>query len=202
MPETQLTAEPPTQTDGHGSSGSRLIRGVLITALGGTLWGLNGTLSKYVMETYAVDPLWFACVREFFACWLFLAAAAIPIADTSHRHSPAHVPFSHLRHGNWCHFALAGLLPRSIKWTNSGTATVLQALSMPLVLIFVCIKGGDSLGAETRGLVLAATAPILSRPVATPQILPCLSRIYLGHALRSSSYGTDHLPGSSHATLG
>ncbi len=163
MPETQLTAEPPTQTDGHGSSGSRLIRGVLITALGGTLWGLNGTLSKYVMETYAVDPLWFACVREFFACWLFLAAAAI----TDRRHLTQALSSSRALLGIFGMAIGVILLSQvsyleAIKWTNSGTATVLQALSMPLVLIFVCITGRRlPRRRELVGLVLAATGTYL-----------------------------------------
>ena len=52
-------------------------RGIVATLVGGTFWGLNGTVSKWLMDTYAIDPLWLVCLRELAACWLFLAAAAV-----------------------------------------------------------------------------------------------------------------------------
>ena len=55
----------------------RIRRGIVATLVGGTFWGLNGTVSKWLMDTYAIDPLWLVCVRELTACWLFLAAAAL-----------------------------------------------------------------------------------------------------------------------------
>ena len=54
----------------------RIRRGIVATLVGGTFWGLNGTVSKWLMDTYAIDPLWLVCLRELTACWLFLAAAA------------------------------------------------------------------------------------------------------------------------------
>ena len=55
----------------------RVRRGVVATLVGGTFWGLNGTVSKWLMDAYAIDPLWLVCLRELTACWLFLAAAAV-----------------------------------------------------------------------------------------------------------------------------
>ncbi|MCI1998097.1 MAG: DMT family transporter [Olsenella sp.] len=128
------------ETRGQQARKPSLMRGVILTLAGGTLWGLNGTLSKVLMGTYGVDPLWLACARELTACWLFLAVAGT--------HSPSRLKGC-LRSGR----ALLGVASvgicsillsqvaylEAIDWTNSATATVLQSLSVVIVMLFVCL---------------------------------------------------------------
>ena len=121
----------------------RVRRGIVATLVGGTFWGLNGTVSKWLMEAYAIDPLWLVCLRELTACWLFLAAAA---ATSRGREQLA---------GVWRHprdlLAILGVslgailfsqvaYLEAIDWTNSATATIMQSLGMVLVLVYVCVK--------------------------------------------------------------
>ena len=121
----------------------RVRRGIVATLVGGTFWGLNGTVSKWLMDAYAIDPLWLVCLRELTACWLFLAAAA---ATSRGREQLA---------GVWRHprdlLAILGVslgailfsqvaYLEAIDWTNSATATIMQSLGMVLVLVYVCVK--------------------------------------------------------------
>lgn len=118
-------------------------RGIVATLVGGTFWGLNGTVSKWLMDTYAIDPLWLVCVRELFACWLFLAAAALTARGREQLAGVWRSPRDLL--------AIAGVslgailfsqvaYLEAIDWTNSATATIMQSLGMVLVLAYVCIK--------------------------------------------------------------
>lgn len=117
-------------------------RGIVATLVGGTFWGLNGTVSKWLMDAYAIDPLWLVCVRELCACWLFLAAAAVTARGRSQLagvlRSPrdllviAGVSFAAIL------FSQVAYL-EAIDWTNSATATIMQSLGMVLVLIYVCL---------------------------------------------------------------
>ena len=123
------------------SERSRVRRGMLFTVVGGALWGLNGTAAKFLMDTYAIDPLWFACLRELTACWLFLGMAwmrnreKLVGAVTSPKAlvSILGVSLSAIL------FSQVAYL-EAIDWTNSATATVLQSLSMVGVLCYVCVK--------------------------------------------------------------
>ena len=45
----------------------RMMAGIACTLVGGVLWGVNGSVSKILMEQYDASPMWVACVREIFA---------------------------------------------------------------------------------------------------------------------------------------
>ncbi len=55
----------------------RMAVGIACTLVGGVLWGVNGSVSKILMEQYGASPMWVACVREIFAGLVFLACGAI-----------------------------------------------------------------------------------------------------------------------------
>jgi drug/metabolite transporter (DMT)-like permease len=151
--------------DGRGGAGAHdnIWRGIAFTLLGGTLWGINGTLSKVLMEGYGVEPLWIATVRELTACWLFLIAA--------HLRSPERLR-AVLRDGR----ALLSILVtaigcilfsqvaylEAISWTNSATATILQSLSVVFVMVFACVTTRRRpRRREVAGLVLALAGTYL-----------------------------------------
>lgn len=120
---------------------ARVRRGMAFTVAGGVLWGLNGTCAKFLMDTYAIDPLWFACLRELSACWLFLAFAWV-----RNRESLAAAVRSPRALLQIFGVSLTAILfsqvayLEAIAWTNSATATVLQSLSTAMVLVVVCVR--------------------------------------------------------------
>ena len=119
----------------------RILRGVVCTLVGGTFWGINGTVSKLLMDAYEVDPLWLACVRELSACWLFLAAAHVTNkgqVTRALRDPRSLVGIFGVSLGAILFSQVAYL--EAISWTNSATATVMQSLGMLAVLAYVCVK--------------------------------------------------------------
>ena len=121
----------------------RIRRGIVATLVGGTFWGLNGTVSKWLMDTYAIDPLWLVCLRELTACWLFLAAAAATAQGREQLTGVLRSPRGMLQ---ILGVSLGAILfsqvayLEAIDWTNSATATIMQSLGMVLVLAYVCVR--------------------------------------------------------------
>lgn len=122
---------------------ARIRRGIVATLVGGMFWGLNGTASKWLMETYAIDPLWLVCLRELAACWLFLAAAAATGKGREQLRGVWSSPRDLLA---ILGVSLGAILfsqvayLEAISWTNSATATIMQSLGMGLVLVYVCVS--------------------------------------------------------------
>lgn len=118
-----------------------LVRGILITLAGAALWGMNGTIAKVLMERYEADPLWIACFRQLGSCVLFLLAAHITqkgrVTELVHDRQALKGVFG-VALGSFLLSQVAYLM--AIKWTNSGTATVLQSLQMLICLAYVCVK--------------------------------------------------------------
>lgn len=115
--------------------------GIVCTLAGGACWGFSGTCAKFLMETYAVDPIWLIVVRELGSCPLFLMAAWF-----TNREGLLAVPRSRKAVLEVVKIALfvvllsqAGYI-MTIAWTNSATATVLQSLNLLLVLAYVCMR--------------------------------------------------------------
>ena len=121
----------------------RVRRGIVATLVGGTFWGLNGTVSKWLMDTYAIDPLWLVCVRELTACWLFLAAAAVTARGREQLAGVWRSPRDLLA---ILGVSLGAILfsqvayLEAIDWTNSATAATIQSLGMVRVMGYVCVK--------------------------------------------------------------
>lgn len=156
-------AESREQLAPHGHSSVPYSRGILLTLLGGTFWGINGTLSKVLMGTYGVEPLWLACVRELFACWLFLMAGYF--TSPERLRGVLHNRRSLL---NILGIAVGSILfsqvayLEAINWTNSATATILQSLSVVIVMVYVCVVNRRRpRRREVLGLVLAIAGTYL-----------------------------------------
>lgn len=121
--------------------GSRLRLGVAMTLLGGMAWGFSGTCSKFLMETYGVDPLWLVAVRQLFASFIFLA-----VSFARNRNFLGEIVADKRSVARILVAALCGTMLNSISYlkavdaTDSGTATVLQTLSIVIVLAYVCIS--------------------------------------------------------------
>ncbi|NMM99507.1 EamA-like transporter family [Bifidobacterium sp. DSM 109958] len=117
-----------------------ILVGSVLTLLGGALWGVNGTVSKILMESYQASPEWIACVRQLAAGVLFLVCAAVATPRQlagAVRDRPSWPSF--VGNAVVCVLFVQVAYLNSIDATNSGTATVLQALNLLFVLAYTCI---------------------------------------------------------------
>ena len=143
MAEKDQTVERDQPTERDLARRRRVRRGIVATLVGGTFWGLNGTVSKWLMDAYAIDPLWLVCLRELAACWLFLGAAAVTARGREQLAGVLRSPRDLL---SVVGVSLGAILfsqvayLEAIDWTNSATATIMQSLGMVLVLGYVCLK--------------------------------------------------------------
>ena len=105
-----------------------------MTVTGALLWGVNGTVSKILMDSYRVDPTWVACVREIVAGLLFLACAGV---------------------------ATPKLLGGMLCERKNYPMLVIVALSSVL-LLYVCVHGRRlPTVIETIGVILAVIGTVL-----------------------------------------
>ena len=118
-----------------------LIKGVALVLVGATCWGINGTISQALMSDYAVDPIWLTFVKQLGSFWLFLVSARVATPD---KLSGVMRDRRALGKILVCSITTIVLLQvsymQAIRWTNSGTATVLQSLNLLMVLAYVCVR--------------------------------------------------------------
>ncbi len=119
---------------------SKYTKGVLITLLGGACWGLSGTCSQYLCSVQGMDTRWVTALRLLGAGVVLLLLAAVQQREQLQK------LLRDKRAVLYCVvFGVCGLLftqftyITSITKSNSGTATVLQYLSVVIVLFVECI---------------------------------------------------------------
>ena len=127
---------------------SRSKTGTLCCILGAVCWGFSGTCSQALFQHIPVNATWVTAVRMLAAGLLILAFDALKqkkrdgMFSFSEFSAPMHDRKSCVLISL---FAVAGLAfcqlayLDAIKYTNSGTATVLQNLSVVMIALFVCI---------------------------------------------------------------
>lgn len=138
--------------------------GVLLTLAGGMCWGFSGTCAKFLMDNYAVDPIWMVCIRELCASILFLACAAVLPHERIHLVDLVRT-CSHDAHGSVMLLLSAlSMMGNSICYifaiqtTNSATATVLQTVGMAFLLIYGCVHAHHAPHGKAFAGVLFALA--------------------------------------------
>lgn len=118
---------------------NHLLWGSLLVLVGGTIWGVNGSVAKILLSDYHVSAVWFACIRQFSAGIIFLAVSAIVSrrqligAVKNVRSYPLYI-FTALVCVTLEQIAYFYV----IQYTNAGTATVLQTVNLIMVLAYVC----------------------------------------------------------------
>lgn len=126
---------------GFTHSPRALAIGIVLTIVGGALWGTNATVSKILMSDYHVTPMQIACVRQFAAGVLFILVASVcsrrQLVDAvkTKRSWPMFVATAIV-----CVLLTQVSYLAAIDWMNSGTATVLQSLNLLFVLFYVCVR--------------------------------------------------------------
>ena len=116
-------------------------KGLLLTLLGGTCWGFSGACGQYLFNHYQVSSFWLASMRMCFAGLLLSVTAMIvarePLIKMLHNY---HDVIECLIFGV-CGLAFCQITYlQAIKYSNAGTATVLQYLYPVMIMVLVCIK--------------------------------------------------------------
>ena len=139
------------------------IRGTVCGIAATVTWGINGTVSQYVLQHYDLDSMWLACWRMLFAGFVIFL-------------------FTIIRKGRGCFeilkdkkslrdliiFAVFGLLFNqlcyftAIQNTDAGTATVMQSMSTIVILIATSFTARRFPGFyKTAAVLLALTGVYL-----------------------------------------
>lgn len=125
--------------------------------LGGVCWGFSGTCGQYLFSRYGVSSLWLTCLRLLSGGVIMLALAAV-----RHRRELREI---WRRPGDAAMLAAYGLFGlmmcqyaymTSISYSNAGTTTVLQTLSLVIIMLLTCLRlRRRPTRVETAALVLA-----------------------------------------------
>jgi len=120
---------------------NHMVRGVICTVLGAVSWGVSGAFNQFLFMNYDISAIWVTDMR-------LLIAGLIIFSTVLFRHSHEVVILCHDKKDvrQVALFALAGLVIcqgaylLTIQYSNAGTATVLQSLSVVILTIFVSIS--------------------------------------------------------------
>lgn len=142
---------------------NRRALGIASTLVGASLWGFSGTCAQFLSSNYAISSLFVTMVRMLGAGVLFAVVIAIKYRAVVRE----------MLGLAWARrrivlFGVGGLFLSqctyiiTIGYTNAGTATVLQSLSIVLIMLTTCIIARRLPNArEFAGLVLAFVATVL-----------------------------------------
>lgn len=150
-------------TPASAVDGSRLGLGVLCTVLGGVCWGFSGACAQFLFSRYGADPRWVVCVRLAGACVVFIAVSAL--TDRGRLLAALRSPRAMARISG---YSLGGLTLcmvcylNAIDASNAGTATVLQALNLLIILAVTCVSlRRRPTAKEAAGVALALAGTFL-----------------------------------------
>ena len=139
MAESELTKESLSQITPRKHN----VRGVIFALCGGIGWGFSGACAQNLFDGYGLDPLWISSVRMLLAGLLLCVFALIVKRGAFLRlwRSPKDLVWLFV-------VAIAGLAfcqityLFAIKYSNAGTATVIQYIAPVMIVLFLCFKGG------------------------------------------------------------
>lgn len=144
-------------------TGNHLGLGILLTILGGVGWGFSGACAQFLFSNYGVDPRWVVCVRLLLGGLVFVAVACF--IDRANLKAAVSSPRALLRMAG---YSLGGLslcmvcYLNAIDTSNAGTATVLQALNLVIILAVTCVQlRRRPSGKEALGVALALAGTFL-----------------------------------------
>ena len=132
-------------------------RGYICATLGALFWGLSGTAGQFLFMNYDIDAVWLTTFRMTIAGLILMFFALV-----NQRHALKSMISSKHDFLQLAAFALLGLLfcqlsyLSAIKFSNAGTATVLQTLSVVFMAIVVALRTHTLPGfKENLSIVLA-----------------------------------------------
>lgn len=119
----------------------RVVRGCICAGLGGVCWGFSGTCGQYLFAHYPISSLWLTCVRMLSAGLILLVLAIIKNRAEVMRllRSPKDLGLTAL-------YGVAGIMlcqysyMTGISHSNAATTTVLQTLTIVMVMVIACLQ--------------------------------------------------------------
>ena len=117
----------------------QVLRGCFYAGLGGVIWGFSGTSGQYLFSHWPISSLWLTCMRMMGAGLIFLVMALIKNRRevVELLRSPRDLALTAL-------YGIGGLLlcqysyMTGISHSNAATTTVLQTLTIVMVMVIAC----------------------------------------------------------------
>jgi len=117
------------------------VRGIVCTTVGGIFWGFSGTCGQYLFSRFGVSSLWLTCIR-LLSSGVILTLLALP------KHHAAMKALLRQRRDmlELVVYGVCGLLlcqfsyMTAISYSNAGTTTVLQTLSLIFIMLVTCLR--------------------------------------------------------------
>lgn len=109
--------------------------------LGGVCWGFSGTCGQYLFSRFGVSTLWLTCLRLLAGGIIMLVLAAV-----RHRRELWNIWRCPGDAAMLVAYGLFGLMMcqyaymTSISYSNAGTTTVLQTLSLVIIMLLTCLR--------------------------------------------------------------
>ena len=117
----------------------QVLRGCFYAGLGGVIWGFSGTSGQYLFSHWPISSLWLTCMRMMGGGLIFLVLALLKnrreVAELLR--SPKDLALTAL-------YGIGGLLlcqysyMTGISHSNAATTTVLQTLTIVMVMVIAC----------------------------------------------------------------
>lgn len=137
--ETEETHRMPGE--GEPADRRRELQGMFLVFMGASFWGFSATCVKFLVDRYDIGVPWLADMRLFVAGTLFLIAALLHDRDKM----LVLVRDRRLRIQIVAYAVVAVVMMQigymySIQYTNPGTALLLLEVSVPMVLVYECVR--------------------------------------------------------------
>lgn len=118
---------------------STMQKGVILTILGATCWGLSGVLGEYLLNVSKIDSTWVIATRLFYAGLIMVIMLRVKNKESLFK------VFSDKKDTlRLMNFSFLGLLIcqgtyfLAIKYTNAGMATVIQFTGPVMIMAYYC----------------------------------------------------------------
>lgn len=138
---------------------AELKRGMILTILGGTLWGFSGTCGQFLLQTKGMSSQWLVPIR--------LTSAGIILLTICFLRTGKHI-FDVWKEKRDCRevliFSVFGMSMcqftyfMAIGYSNAGTATVLQYIGPVLIMIYVSARSLKLPGKKEIAAIVCAMA--------------------------------------------
>lgn len=156
-------SEPANMTPGDTAQPDRRLRGILFAFIGAACWGFSANCVSWLTSRTAADVLWLSDMRLIMAGALFSGAVLVCA-----RGKLLHFLRTRSLWGPMAAYTLIGVIlmqisyMSAIKYTNPGTALLLQESGVPLILAISCLRGRRlPRRTEAVALVLAIAGIVL-----------------------------------------
>lgn len=155
---------------------SNTTKGIILVTLGAMFWGIGGTVSQQMFQTFNLPLDWFITVRLFFSGIFLLLLALIRNQPIFHVFKDRYTMVHLIIYSIFGMLAVQYTFLASIEAGNAAVATLLQYLAPIVILIFLLVTRKTSfrvidfiiIAASTFGTFLLLTSGNINNVVVAP----------------------------------